>query len=55
MILCTYAELDREEIAAHRPTVVFVDEHNRQLRTPDAPPAHEAQAPELATESAAIV
>jgi len=29
VILCSYAEYDEEELAAHRPPLVFVDEHNR--------------------------
>lgn len=33
VILCTYAEYDEEEIADHRPTLLFVDEHNRLVET----------------------
>lgn len=29
VILATFAEMDDDEAAAHEPTVVFVDEHNR--------------------------
>lgn len=29
VILATFAEMDEDEAAAHEPTVVFVDEHNR--------------------------
>jgi aspartate 1-decarboxylase len=32
VILCTYAELDEDEVATWRPRVVFVDEKNRPVR-----------------------
>lgn len=32
VILCTYAEYDEEEIAEHRPPLVFVDETNRIVK-----------------------
>jgi aspartate 1-decarboxylase len=28
VIICTYADYDEDELAQHRPTLVFVDEHN---------------------------
>ena len=31
VIVCAYAELDEVEAAAHRPTLVFVDETNRAV------------------------
>jgi aspartate 1-decarboxylase len=34
VILVTYADYDQEEIASHRPSVVFVDESNRPVWNP---------------------
>jgi aspartate 1-decarboxylase len=34
VILVTYAELEEAEARRHRPTVVFVDEHNRIIGAP---------------------
>ncbi|CAM3330660.1 aspartate 1-decarboxylase [Kibdelosporangium persicum] len=31
VIIITYAQLEQHEIAGHKPTVVHVDEHNRQV------------------------
>ena len=36
VIICSYAEYDAEELADHKPTVIFVDEKNRVLETHDA-------------------
>jgi aspartate 1-decarboxylase len=32
MIICTYAPMSEEEIAAYEPKIVFVDEKNRITR-----------------------
>ena len=37
VIIITYAELERHEIASHKPTVVHVDEDNRQVFIGDDP------------------
>tara|TARA_Y100000748_G_scaffold272233_1_gene246049 strand:- start:814 stop:1194 length:381 start_codon:yes stop_codon:yes gene_type:complete len=29
IIICTYTELDNNEIINHKPTVIYVDEHNK--------------------------
>jgi aspartate 1-decarboxylase len=38
VIICAYAALDREELAQHRPTLIYLDEHNRIVRTAHAIP-----------------
>ena len=35
VIICTYANYDREELAGHTPSVVFVDARNRLVSAPD--------------------
>ncbi|MEM9700970.1 MAG: aspartate 1-decarboxylase [Planctomycetota bacterium] len=39
VIVCTYARFDDEEAAAHKPTVVLVDERNRIKRALDRSPS----------------
>jgi aspartate 1-decarboxylase len=39
VIILTYAEMEREELLRHVPTIVFVDEKNR-IRRPEAVPGH---------------
>ena len=39
VIICTYAAFDPAEAAAHRPTVVLVDERNRPRRELDRSPS----------------
>jgi len=36
VIIASYAEYDEAELADHEPTLVFVDENNRQVATPAA-------------------
>lgn len=45
VILCSYAELDEEELADHRPHVVFVDERNRPVEKSRAVLAHRRPLP----------
>lgn len=33
VIVCTYADFEEREIAAHKPRLVYVDEHNRITHT----------------------
>lgn len=35
VIIISYAMLSQEELAAHKPTVVFVDEHNQTIKLSD--------------------
>jgi len=42
IIVCAYATLDETEADAFRPNLVYLDEHNRVLRTGDAIPAQAA-------------
>ncbi len=42
VIILTYAEMEREELLRHVPTVVFVDEKNR-IRRSEAVPAHKGR------------
>ena len=42
VIILTYAEMEREELMRHVPTVVFVDEKNR-IRRSEAVPAHKGR------------
>jgi aspartate 1-decarboxylase len=42
VIVCAYAAMDQSEAEAFRPTLVYLDEHNRVLRTGDAIPAQAA-------------
>ena len=39
VIILTYAEMEREELLRHVPTIVFVDEKNR-IRRSEAVPGH---------------
>ena len=36
LIICSYAELDEDEVRRHKPTVVFVDAENRVVEKEDA-------------------
>lgn len=36
IIICAYAQLDAAEAAAHRPRLVYLDEHNRIVGTSNA-------------------
>lgn len=40
VIICSYAEYESDEVAEHRPTVVFVDGANRIIEKSDAVIAH---------------
>jgi aspartate 1-decarboxylase len=42
VIVCAYAAMDQAEADAFRPTLVYLDEHNRVMRTGDAIPAQAA-------------
>ena len=42
VIILTYAEMEREELLRHVPTVVFVDEKNR-IRRSEAVPGHKGR------------
>ena len=35
VIICTYANYDREELGGHTPSVVFVDARNRRIAAPE--------------------
>ena len=45
VILCSYAELDEEELANHKPKVVFVDPENRIIEKSEAVVAHRRPLP----------
>ncbi|MEM1203470.1 MAG: aspartate 1-decarboxylase [Acidobacteriota bacterium] len=45
VILCSYAEFDDAECAAHRPKVLFVDEKNRIVEKEDQVVAHRRPLP----------
>lgn len=42
VIICAYAQMDEAEAEAFRPSLVYLDEHNRVLRTGDGIPAQAA-------------
>ncbi len=42
VIICAYASMDDEEAAGFRPTLVYLNEHNRVLRTGNQIPAQVA-------------
>lgn len=42
VIICAYAQMDEAEAQTFRPSLVYLDEHNRVLRTGDAIPAQAA-------------
>ncbi len=42
VILCAYAEFEEKELAAHKPRLVYVDEHNRVTRIGHAIPVQVA-------------
>jgi aspartate 1-decarboxylase len=42
VIICAYAAMDDEEAAGFRPTLVYLNEHNRVLRTGNQIPAQVA-------------
>ena len=42
VIICAYAGLDESELSAFKPTLVYLDEQNRVIRTGDAIPAQVA-------------
>ena len=42
VIICAYAQMDDAEAQAFRPSLVYLNEHNRVLRTGDAIPAQVA-------------
>jgi len=42
VIICAYGQLDAAEAAAHRPTLVYVDRHNRLTHTNDSMPMQAA-------------
>ena len=42
VIICSYAGLDEKELQRFKPTLVYLDEHNRVLRTGDTIPTQAA-------------
>lgn len=42
VIICSYANLDRQEMSAFRPTLVYLDEENRVIRIKDSIPVQAA-------------
>jgi aspartate 1-decarboxylase len=42
VIICAYAAMDQAEADRFKPTLVYLDEHNRVLRTGDSIPAQAA-------------
>ncbi len=42
LIICAYAALSQEELVQHRPTLIYLDEHNRIVRTGHAIPVQAA-------------
>jgi aspartate 1-decarboxylase len=42
VIICAYAAMDAAEAVAFSPSLVYLDEHNRVIRTGDAIPAQAA-------------
>jgi aspartate 1-decarboxylase len=42
VIICAYAGLDQSELAGFKPTLVYLDEHNRVIRTGDQIPVQAA-------------
>jgi len=42
VIICAYAGLDEAEMAGFKPTLVYLDEHNRVVRTGDRIPVQAA-------------
>jgi aspartate 1-decarboxylase len=42
VIICAYAQMDEAKVQAFRPSLVYLNEHNRVVRTGDAIPAQVA-------------
>jgi len=42
VIICAYAALDEKELADYRPTLIYLDERNRIVRTGHAIPVQAA-------------
>lgn len=42
VIICAYAAMDKAEVEVFKPSLVYLDEHNRVTRTGDAIPAQAA-------------
>jgi aspartate 1-decarboxylase len=39
VIICAFARLNEAEASAHRPRLIYLDEHNRIVKTANAIPA----------------